>query len=231
MLSNQLVVLALAIPYTLACLTGGIPKATGTKSNSAAITVKSGQTFDCAFARYDRGKGACKGQKEGGDLDAVFIVEKGATLQNCIIGADQSEGVHCVGACTLKEVWFEDVCEDAITVKGDGSGDVSNIIGGGAYKASDKVIQHNGCGKVNVVNFYTEDYGKLYRSCGNCKSQCKRSVSISGSTAKKGGTLCGINKNYGDTCTLSNNCADTKNTCTLYDGCSNGCEPKKLGYC
>jgi hypothetical protein len=29
-------------------------------------------------------------------------------------------------------------------------GDVTNIIGGGAYHASDKVIQHNGCGRVNV---------------------------------------------------------------------------------
>lgn len=31
--------------------------------------------------RYDRGSGACKGQTEGGDSDAVFLVESGATLQ------------------------------------------------------------------------------------------------------------------------------------------------------
>jgi len=43
------------------------------------------------------------------------------------------------------------VCEDAITVKNDGSGDQSWIIGGGAYKASDKVVQHNGCGTVNII--------------------------------------------------------------------------------
>jgi hypothetical protein len=29
---------------------------------------------------------------------------------------------------------------------------VTNIIGGGAYHASDKVIQHNGCGRVNVCD-------------------------------------------------------------------------------
>lgn len=41
------------------------------------------------------------------------------------------------------------------------------MIGGGAYHASDKVVQHNGCGTVNIINFYVNDYGKLYRSCGN----------------------------------------------------------------
>jgi pectate lyase len=75
--------------------------------------------------------------------------------------------VHCDGACTLDSVWFEDVCEDAISVKNDKAGQQTWIIGGGAYHASDKVVQHNGCGTVNIINFYVEDYGKLYRSCGN----------------------------------------------------------------
>lgn len=51
-----------------------------------------------------------------GDSDAVFLLESGATLQNVIIGKNQMEGVHCLGACTLRFVWFEDVCEDAITI-------------------------------------------------------------------------------------------------------------------
>lgn len=34
--------------------------------------------------------------------------------------------------------------------KEDKAGDVTWIVGGGAYHASDKIIQHNGCGKVNV---------------------------------------------------------------------------------
>jgi hypothetical protein len=44
-----------------------------------------------------------------------------------VIGADQSEGVHCLGPCNLYNVWFEDVCEDAITIK-QKSG-TSNIVG------------------------------------------------------------------------------------------------------
>ncbi|KAH9875744.1 hypothetical protein IAQ61_003208 [Plenodomus lingam] len=104
-------------------------------------------------------------------------------------------------------------------IKEDAAGKESWVIGGGAYHASDKVIQHNGCGTVNIINFYVEDYGKLYRSCGN------------GVTAKNGGELAGINSNYGDTATLKNVCSDAKTKCQMYTGCAGGCEPKKNGVC
>ncbi|CAF5142379.1 unnamed protein product, partial [Rotaria socialis] len=45
-----------------------------------------------AMRRFDRGRGACKQQVEGGKADAVFILENGATLKNVIIGPDQAEG-------------------------------------------------------------------------------------------------------------------------------------------
>lgn len=50
--------------------------------------------------------------------DAVFYLHSGATLRNVIIGKNQAEGVHCDGPCRLEFVWFEDVCEDAITIVG-----------------------------------------------------------------------------------------------------------------
>jgi hypothetical protein len=158
-------------------------------------------------------------------------LKAGATLRNVIIGKNQAEGVHCEGHCTLEFVWWEDVCEDALSIKKDVAGAQSWIIGGGAYHASDKVIQHNGCGTVNIINFYVEDYGKLYRSCGNCSSQCKRNVYIEGVTAKNGGELAGINRNYGDTATLKNVCSDTQVKCQMYNGCAGGCEPSKAGTC
>ncbi|CAH0020853.1 unnamed protein product [Clonostachys rhizophaga] len=220
------------IPSVLACLgwEGGLPTPTSSKSISAPIRIAAGQTFDAGWVKYDRGSGACN-SGEGGDADAVFLLESGATLQNVIIGKNQKEGVHCLGPCTLRFVWFEDVCEDAITVKGDKAGDHSWIIGGGAYKASDKIVQHNGCGTVNIINFYANDYGKVYRSCGNCSSQCKRNVYIEGVTARNGGEVAGINLNYGDTATLKNVCTDASHPCVFYDGCAGGCEPKKVGYC
>lgn len=49
---------------------------------------------------------------------------------------------------------------DAITIKQTGSGDVSYIIGGGAFHAEDKIVQHNGAGTVQIKNFYANDFGK-----------------------------------------------------------------------
>ncbi|KAF8996089.1 polysaccharide lyase family 3 protein [Hymenopellis radicata] len=211
--------------------TGGLPTPTGSVSSSAVIEIAAGTTFDGGWKKYDRGSGACSEQSEGDWEDAVFYLHEGATLQNVIIGKNQAEGVHCTGYCTLNFVWFEDVCEDAISIKNDKAGQYSNIIGGGAYHAEDKVVQHNGCGTVNIINFYVEDYGKLYRSCGNCSSQCKRNVYIRGVVARDGGTLAGINYNYADTATILESCYDTSHPCTLYDGCAGGCEPKVVGYC
>lgn len=105
------------IPVALACLgyEGGLPQHTAHYSNSSPIEIAAGETFDAGWAKYDRGSGACS-SGEGGNDDAVFILRSGATLRNVIIGKDQKEGVHCEGPCTLEFVWFEDVCEDAITV-------------------------------------------------------------------------------------------------------------------
>lgn len=225
--------LAAILPAALACeaYTGGVPEATDTKSSGSVIQIEAGETYDGEWKRFDRGEGACSGQSEGDWEGAVFYLHEGATLKNAIIGKSQAEGVHCTGHCTLEYVWFEDVCEDAISIKNDKAGAESWIIGGGAYHADDKVVQHNGCGTVNIINFYVEDYGKLYRSCGNCDSQCKRNVYIEGVTAKNGGELAGINHNFGDTATLKNVCTDTDHPCMMYDGCEGGCEPSKYGEC
>ena len=89
----------------------------------------------------------------------MFILEDGATLSNVIIGASQAEGVHCRGTCTLNNVWWEDVCEDAATFEQESG--TSYINGGGAFKASDKILQFNGRGTIVVSDFYAEDYGKV----------------------------------------------------------------------
>lgn len=110
--------LMIGVPAALACLgyEGGIPTATAHYSNKAVIEVKAGEVFNGEWAKYDRGSGACSEQSEGKYTDAVFVLYEGATLKNVIIGKDQAEGVHCKGHCTLEFVWFEDVCEDAISI-------------------------------------------------------------------------------------------------------------------
>jgi hypothetical protein len=118
MFFSKVAVLSSFVPATLACLgyEGGVPDPTSVISNNAVIEIAAGQTFDGGWAKYDRGSGACNGQTEGDWEDAVFYLHAGAKLSNVIIGANQAEGVHCDGPCTLEFVWFEDVCEDAISV-------------------------------------------------------------------------------------------------------------------
>ena len=133
-----------------------------------------------------------------------------------------------MGSCTIENVWWEAVCEDALTLK-EGSG-TYNIIGGGAKGAADKVIQHNSGGTVSISGFYVSDFGKLYRSCGNCKTQNERHVVIDGVIAEGGSsTFVGINSNYGDTATIKNSCiTGTKNFCEEFEGNDSGAEPKKI---
>jgi hypothetical protein len=106
----------------------------------------------------------------------------------------------------------------------------SYIVGGGAFHAADKIIQHNGGGTVSIKDFYAQDFGKVYRSCGNCGTMYKRTVTMSGVWAVDGSLMAGINSNYGDTATIADSCAeDVGNICTWYQGNDSGDEPTKLG--
>ncbi|KAL7269414.1 hypothetical protein RUND412_007931 [Rhizina undulata] len=218
--------LLLGVTSVSAAATTTFPTAAGSTTFPSAQTISG--VYDGKMKRFGRGK-SCTGQAEGGNKDAVFLLEDGATLKNAIIGADQIEGVHCLGSCTIQNVWWEDVCEDALTLKQ--TSGTSKVIGGGAKSADDKVIQHNGGGTVVIQDFFVSDFGKLYRSCGNCKSgQTKRQVQISGVVAKNGKVLAGANENYGDTVTIKNTCVTSvKKICVRYEGNSSGAEPTELG--
>ena len=86
-----------------------IPESQGSETFDEPYEI-SGETYDGGMKTFGRGV-ECGGQSEGGDSDAVFIVKDGGTLKNAIIGADQTEGVHCQGSCTIENVWWEAVCE------------------------------------------------------------------------------------------------------------------------
>ncbi|KAG9258789.1 pectate lyase [Emericellopsis atlantica] len=207
-------------------VTTTLPKSAGSTAVPTAIPVSG--SFDGGMKKYDRNPSVCQGQTETGEKDAMFILENGATLSNVIIGKGQAEGVHCKGTCTLNNVWWEDVCEDAATFKQ--SSGTSYINGGGAFKAEDKIFQFNGRGTVRIKDFYANDYGKVIRSCGNCSGNGgPRNVVIENSVAVNGGVLCGINTNYGDTCKISNTCQDDGKSCDRYTGNSSGKEPTKIG--
>ncbi|MET9632796.1 pectate lyase [Lentzea sp. NPDC006480] len=208
------------------------PTPTGAKPVSATIKVPSG-TYDGGMKRfYGTGSLGSGGQNE--DQDPIFQLADGASLKNVVLGAPAADGVHCLGTCTLTNVWWEDVGEDAATFKGKSSSQTMTINGGGARKAADKVFQHNGPGTMIIRNFQVDDFGKLYRSCGNCKTQYKRNVVLENITAfSPGKALVGINTNYGDTArfskiTIVGDSSRKISVCDKYKGVTSG-EPTKIG--
>jgi len=80
------------------------PTATSTTHLAAVRTIAAGGSLDGGMHQWDRNPSTCNGQSEGGEKDAVFILEDGATLSNVIIGPNNGEGVHCRGSCTLNNV-------------------------------------------------------------------------------------------------------------------------------
>ncbi|WP_250035453.1 pectate lyase [Paractinoplanes maris] len=206
-----------------------VPPATGEQVVTATIEVSG--VFDGENQRFigggDLGDG---GQDEG--QDPLFQLAAGATLRNVILGSPAADGVHCAGSCTLSNVHWEDVGEDAATFRGAGATVV--IEGGSATAADDKVFQDNrgAGGSVTVRDFEVSDFGKLYRSCGNCSTQAARTVRMENITATAPGTtLAGINVNLGDRLTIDGVrlVGGEIALCDLFEGNNTGDEPTRIG--
>ncbi|MFE9168636.1 pectate lyase [Streptomyces kebangsaanensis] len=208
------------------------PTATGSKAVSSTIEVSG--TYDGELKKF-YGKGALGTDGQSENQSPIFKLKDGATLKNVIIGTPAADGVHCMGSCTLQNVWWLDVGEDAATFKGTSSSAQYKVIGGGAKKADDKVLQFNGAGTLTVSGFRVEDFGKLVRSCGNCRTQYKRTIVLKDiDVTAPGKVIAGINSNYGDTATLSKIRihGDSKKkirTCVRFKGNDTGKEPTEAG--
>ncbi|MEV4120561.1 pectate lyase [Micromonospora sp. NPDC049645] len=200
---------------------------TPSSSQKVDATIPVSGTFDGGLKRYyGIGDG---GQSES--QDPMFELAAGATLRNVIIGAPAGDGVHCEGNCTLINVWWEDVGEDAATFRG---GSTYTVDGGGARSASDKVFQHNGSGTVYIKNFRVENAGKLYRACGNCSTSYQRHVVIDNVTVRNTDAIAGINTNWGDTArfsriTIVGDPDRETSICVKYKGVPKGSEPTEIG--
>ncbi|MBG0827846.1 pectate lyase [Planomonospora sp. ID67723] len=209
----------------------GWPTANGQQPVTETIAVSG--LRDGGMKRF-YGSGALGGDGQNEGQAPLFKLADGAVLQNVIIGSPGADGVHCVGTCTLKNVWWEDVGEDAATFKGTSAAQTMTIDGGGARAASDKVFQHNGPGTMVLKNLRVENFGKLYRSCGNCSKQYARHVVVSNvQVTAPAKSLVGINPNYGDTAKLSaitivGDSGRKISICDRYKGVTSG-EPSKTG--
>jgi hypothetical protein len=186
--------------------------------------------LDGKMTRYV-GSGDLGGGDDAEGQDPLFRIKAGGSLKNVILGAPAADGIHCEGSCTIENVWWEDVGEDAITLEGTSSSNEYRITGGGARKATDKVIQHNGGGTLYVKNFLVEEFGKLYRSCGNCDEQYERHAEFDTIVANgTKGVLAGVNQKYHDRAQFKNIFADiTMKICERYEGNDQGQDTPALG--
>jgi len=207
------------------------PTPTSTEPVTATISVSG--SYDGGMKRFV-GSGALGTSGQSEDQDPLFNLKSGATLQNVILGNPAADGVHCEGACTLKNVWWEDVGEDAATFRGSSASQTMTVDGGGAAHASDKVFQHNGAGTLTIKNFCAQDIGKLYRSCGNCSTQYERHLVVQNVVVTPPAkTLAGVNTNYNDSATFAQitikGKTDSVDVCDRYTGNDSGDEPPKTG--
>ncbi|MDO6386989.1 MULTISPECIES: pectate lyase [unclassified Uliginosibacterium] len=162
---------------------------------TATHVVPAGTTYDAGGKRYQLSNG---GQAEG--QPPVFLLEEGASLRNAVIGNLAADGVHCVGNCSVYNVWWEDLGEDAATAKG-GPGTTMRVDCGGAFLGTDKTFQHNGQGTLHITRFVADNWkskgGKFYRSCGDCTgNKGPRTVIIENSRIHNHQTIVGVNSSY-----------------------------------
>lgn len=216
---------------------------------TSTITVSSGATWD-GLAKY--GKWVClvgSGSKFTGtqseSQSPIFNISGGGTVSNVIIGdgskgtgtnlaAGGADGIHCSsGTCKVTNVYWADVGEDGATLKGSGS---MTISGGAAFKAADKLFQHNGSGTLTISNFYASNIGKLARSCGNCSTQYARKINVSSVTlGTVNSGVVGVNSSYDsksgiagkyDVATFTDlSYSGSKKKCATYIGTGKGYEP------
>lgn len=130
---------------------------------SSTIVVKNGETYDGKCRRYradpdELGDGS---QEEG--QKPVFLLENGGRLINVVLGAPAADGIHTEGNVTLENVTWEDVGEDALTIKESGT---VVLNGGSAKNGADKIFQINAASTFRVSNFKASNAGKFIRQLG-----------------------------------------------------------------
>ncbi|KAH7403758.1 pectin lyase fold/virulence factor [Cadophora sp. MPI-SDFR-AT-0126] len=169
-----------------------LPAYTGTLTLPIATRIPAGGSYDGKMKRIDTGH-PCELDVERGDADIVFILDEGATLSNVIIGPAQKRGVHCLGKCTLNNVWWSKTCYYGLSIERQKAGDKTIIKGGGAFgvTGADNVVENNGAGTVEISDFYAEGFNALYKSPGYSTSGVARHAIITNVSAKNGKNLAG----------------------------------------
>ncbi|MDL4841245.1 pectate lyase [Aquibacillus rhizosphaerae] len=130
---------------------------------NSTIVVEAGEVFDGAGNRYVANPETVGDGSQKENQKSVFRLQDGATLKNVVLGAPAADGVHAYGDALIENVVWEDIGEDAMTIKEEGH---VVIRGGSAQHGSDKMFQINAPAKLDIINFTARDAGKMIRQVG-----------------------------------------------------------------
>lgn len=186
---------------------------------------------------------SCVGDSE---TQGAVLTLKNSSIRNVKLTANGgADGIHCTsGNCTLADVVWNDICEDAATNKSEGG--TMTIVGGSAYNSTggyggtpDKIFQHNSKNSTTIVAGGFTAYGthgKLWRSCGNCTNNGgPRNLLVYGVNIDASiGAIAGVNRNYGDRATIrdlkiKNYSSGSPHVCDEYQGVQEGNSSTKYG--
>jgi pectate lyase C len=126
------------------------------------IVVKAGETFDGQGQRFSAGPELGDGSQSE-TQKPLFKLEDGASLRNVVLGSPAADGVHCHGDVQLENIVWEDIGEDALTIKESGT---VVLRGGSASNGDDKVFQINAPSTFRVSDFKAAHAGKFIRQNG-----------------------------------------------------------------
>ncbi|MBP2444049.1 pectate lyase [Rhizobium leguminosarum] len=147
--------------------------------------VVDGGVFDGKGATYT----AASKLGDGGQSETqspLFILKNGAILKNVDLGENGADGIHVYGGATLENVNWQNVGEDALTVKS--AGDVT-ILGGSAKGATDKIFQINADTHFYLKDFVADGFTSLVRTNGG--KQIDADVTIDGGAFSNGSNVFG----------------------------------------
>jgi pectate lyase C len=150
-----LVGLSAAVQAATITITNTITVAAGSTYNGNGNTIKAVGMGD---------GGASEGQK------AFFSLKAGSTVQNVILSAPGVDGIHYNGNGTISNVTWQDVGEDAATIKSGGTCLMANSRGS---SANDKFGQCNAAATWTMQGVTETTCGKIIRQNGGSTYTCR----------------------------------------------------------
>ncbi|WP_437999423.1 pectate lyase [Sorangium sp. So ce185] len=104
--------------------------------------------------------------EQGESQRPFFLLAPGASVKNVTITYPGCEGIHMMGDNALENITWEDVGEDAASVRSYFPGGRITIKDSKGFKAADKMFQFNAPCDVRIENFTGAEMGKLLRQNG-----------------------------------------------------------------